>query len=423
MPLFIMPAMDYLQSLRTHHPKAAPGSPRLKRIRNCIFLSGLSVFAQLYLFQPVLSNLCRDFSISPAMSSLAVSFSTIGMATGLFIWAFKADTLKREKLMAFSLIASALITLLTALAWNFPIILALSLLKGIALSGVSAVALAYLNEEVSPAVIGVAISLYLSGNTIGGMSGRVCGALIAGWSNWHFSALFIGLTALIIGIVFAKRFPASLHFHPQHTPFKIKLRRMGSFLTRFSFLGLFLTAALILGAFVSIYNYISFILESPVFNLPHYIVAMVFLMYITGVAGSMCIGKLSDRYDAALLLKLSLLVMLCGILLLLIMKLWAMIAGLGLMTFAFSGANAMSSRLVSIRAHRAKSSATCLYWLFYYIGSSLIGSSSGTILSTHGWNVFVIAIAGIVLLALVLSTIATRHPLASATSESSRTRA
>ena len=325
--------------------------------------------------------------------------------------------------MAFSLIASALITLLTALAWNFPIILALSLLKGIALSGVSAVALAYLNEEVSPAVIGVAISLYLSGNTIGGMSGRVCGALIAGWSNWHFSALFIGLTALIIGIVFAKRFPASLHFHPQHTPFKIKLRRMGGFLTRFSFFGLFLTAALILGAFVSIYNYISFILESPVFNLPHYIVAMVFLMYITGVAGSMCIGKLSDRYDAALLLKLSLLVMLCGILLLLIMKLWAMIAGLGLMTFAFSGANAMSSRLVSIRAHRAKSSATCLYWLFYYIGSSLIGSSSGTILSTHGWNAFVIAIAGIVLLALVLSTIATRHPLASATSESSRTRA
>ena len=132
---------------------------------------------------------------------------------------FKADTIKREKLMAFSLIASALITLLTALAWNFPIILALSLLKGIALSGVSAVALAYLNEEVSPAVIGVAISLYLSGNTIGGMSGRVCGALIAGWSNWHFSALFIGLTALIIGIVFAKRFPASLHFHLQHTPF------------------------------------------------------------------------------------------------------------------------------------------------------------------------------------------------------------
>ena len=288
-------------------------------------------------------------------------------------------------------------------------VLALSLLKGMALSGVSAVALAYLNEEVSPAVLGTAISLYLSGNTIGGMSGRVCGALIAGWSSWHITALCLGLAALAIGIVFARRFPASLHFHPQHTDVRIKLRRMGSFLTHFAFLGLFLTAALILGAFVSVYNYISFVLEAEPFNLPHYIVAMIFLMYITGVAGSMCIGWLSDRHDAALLLKISLLLMLAGVLLLLVMKLWALIAGLGIVTFAFSGANAMSSRIVSIRAHRAKSSATCLYWLFYYVGSSIIGASSGLVLTSHGWNSFVLAIAGIVLIALLFSCLATRH--------------
>lgn len=401
--------MDRIQSLKMHHPKAEMGSVRFKRIRNCIFLSGLSVFAQLYLFQPVLSDLCRDFQIDPATSSLAVSFSTLGMAAGLFIWAFKADTLGRAKLMSFSLIASAILTLLSSLAWNFPMVLALSLLKGMALSGVSAVALAYLNEEVSPAVLGTAISLYLSGNTIGGMSGRVCGALIAGWSSWHITALCLGLSALAIGIVFARRFPASLHFHPQHTDVRIKLRRMGSFLTHFAFLGLFLTAALILGAFVSVYNYISFVLEAVPFNLPHYIVAMIFLMYITGVAGSMCIGWLSDRHDAALLLKISLLLMLAGVLLLLVMKLWALIAGLGIVTFAFSGANAMSSRIVSIRAHRAKSSATCLYWLFYYVGSSIIGASSGIVLTSHGWNSFVLAIAGIVLIALLFSCLATRH--------------
>lgn len=401
--------MDRIQSLKMHHPKAEMGSVRFKRIRNCIFLSGLSVFAQLYLFQPVLSDLCRDFQIDPATSSLAVSFSTLGMAAGLFFWAFKADTLGRAKLMSFSLIASAILTLLSSLAWNFPMVLALSLLKGMALSGVSAVALAYLNEEVSPAVLGTAISLYLSGNTIGGMSGRVCGALIAGWSSWHITALCLGLSALAIGIVFARRFPASLHFHPQHTDVRIKFRRMGSFLTHFAFLGLFLTAALILGAFVSVYNYISFVLEAEPFNLPHYIVAMIFLMYITGVAGSMCIGWLSDRHDAALLLKISLLLMLAGVLLLLVMKLWALIAGLGIVTFAFSGANAMSSRIVSIRAHRAKSSATCLYWLFYYVGSSIIGASSGLVLTSHGWNSFVLAIAGIVLIALLFSCLATRH--------------
>lgn len=82
---------------------------------------------------------------------------------------------------------------------------------------------------------------------------------------------------------------------------------------------------------------------------------------------------------------------------------------MGIVTFAFSGANAMSSRIVSIRAHRAKSSATCLYWLFYYVGSSIIGASSGLVLTSHGWNSFVLAIAGIVLIALLFSCLATRH--------------
>ena len=52
-----------------------------------MFLSGLSVFAQLYLFQPMLSDLCRSFQVDLPTSSLAVSTSTIGMAAGLSVYA------------------------------------------------------------------------------------------------------------------------------------------------------------------------------------------------------------------------------------------------------------------------------------------------------------------------------------------------
>jgi len=65
---------------------AAPGSVRYKRIRNCLFLSGLSVFAQLYLFQSLLAPLCTAFSLTLAESSLAVSFATAGMAAGCSYW-------------------------------------------------------------------------------------------------------------------------------------------------------------------------------------------------------------------------------------------------------------------------------------------------------------------------------------------------
>ena len=127
--------------------KAERGSERYRLIRNCIFLSGLSVFAQLYLFQPMLSELTVSFDISPVMSSLSVSLSTIGMAVGLLIFAFKADSVPRDKLMGFTLITSSLLTILSAFAWNYPVLLLLNFLKGVVLSGVSAVALAYLSDS------------------------------------------------------------------------------------------------------------------------------------------------------------------------------------------------------------------------------------------------------------------------------------
>ena len=130
------------------HPVSPAERKRFRRIRLCMLLSGLSVFAQLYLFQPLLSDLCSFYGISAVTGSLSVSASTIGMAVGLFVLAFKADAVSRGRLMGASLIASSLLTLLSVLAFNYPLLLLANFLKGAVLAGVSAVALAYLTEEV-----------------------------------------------------------------------------------------------------------------------------------------------------------------------------------------------------------------------------------------------------------------------------------
>lgn len=174
-----------------------------------MFLSGLSVFAQLYLFQPMLFDLCAFFHTDLPGSSLAVSASTLGMAAGLFLFAFKADAFVRERLMGISLVVSALLTIASAFITVFPLLLAVNFLKGMALSGVSAVALAYLTDEVDKSMIGLAISLYLSGNTIGGMSGRVSGTLLAGWGGWQYAVAVIGGVSLVLGYFFIRRIPAS----------------------------------------------------------------------------------------------------------------------------------------------------------------------------------------------------------------------
>ncbi|WP_344827773.1 hypothetical protein [Chryseobacterium ginsenosidimutans] len=63
-------------------------SKRFRLIKICIFLSGLSVFAQLYLFQPLLPMVAEHFHTTVGDSSLLVSSATIGMAFLLFWFKF-----------------------------------------------------------------------------------------------------------------------------------------------------------------------------------------------------------------------------------------------------------------------------------------------------------------------------------------------
>lgn len=380
---------------------------RFRIIRNCMLISGLSVFAQLYLFQPMLSELQASFGVSLATGSLAVSASTIGMATGLFLFAFKADTFKRERLMSLSLILSALLTITSAFMSHFVLLLLLNFLKGIALSGVSAVALAYLSDEIEPGKIGLAISLYLSGNTIGGMTGRVAGSLLAGWGGWQQAVWVIGITSLLLGFLFYWKIPTSSQVSQNSISIREKLQQMRDLLSKRLFIGMYLIAALAMGVFVSVYNYISIQLESPRYGLPHQMIAMIFVMYLTGVAGSIIVGKLSDKYRPERLLRYSLILLGAGLSMLLIPRLWALIAGLGVLTFAFFSTHTIASRIVSVNVSRSKSSATSIYWLSYYAGSSIIGSLTGIILARFGWDTFVEILLMLTTLSYLISSLAT----------------
>lgn len=382
--------------------KATQESEQYREIRAGIFLSGLSVFAQLYLFQPLLPQLCHSYHISPASSAWTVSGSTLGMALGLFVFSFKADTYSRKRLMTFSLITSSLLTISSAFAPFFELLVIINTLKGFLLSGVSAVALAYLAEEVSPGILGQAIALYLSGNAIGGMSGRMLVTLFSGWFGWHHAVVIVGILSLILGILFVIKLPASQHFIPEPVDIRRKISQMSSFMHNLVMIRIFLAATLFMGAFVAVYNYLGFRLEAPPFSLPHYIVASVFLMYTIGVVGTIAAGRLSDKIAPTRLIKLSLLMLAIGIISLITGNLAILVIGLGIMTLGFFATHTLASKIISQTAKEGKSSATSIYWLFYYAGSSVIGTSTGMILSSFGWDFLIYSLFMISLIAMAL---------------------
>ncbi|MDH6253489.1 YNFM family putative membrane transporter [Chryseobacterium sp. H1D6B] len=383
--------------------KADKKSLRFRNIKLCIFFSGLSVFAQLYLFQPLLPIAADHFHTTVGDSSMLVSSATIGMAAGLLFFAFKADSYSRKKLMVFSLISSALLTIISTCIPSLFLLIVIGVLKGFVISGVSAVALAYLTEEVKISVVGLAISMYLSGNTIGGMSGRILATILAGEFGWRNAVLIIGIESLILGLIFWKLFPDSQFFNPQKIDYSLKIKQMRSFLTDSYMLRLYFIAALLMGTFVSIYNYLTFRLESAPFSLNHFYIAFIFLMYTFGVFGTMITSRLSKRYLQKNILQGSIVFMAAGTVLLFSENIYIVIFGLGLLTLSFFAAHTMASQMTALHAKQGKSSATSIYWLFYYFGSSILGSGTGYLLHGTSWNIFILFLIFPISLSFVLT--------------------
>jgi YNFM family putative membrane transporter len=276
---------------------------RYKRIRAVIALPGLVIFSQIYFFQPLLPTLVESFSVSPAMSSLTISAGMFGIAFGLLLLAIWADRWERKKLIITSLLWVSVTTILSAVSWSFPVLIVFCFLKGILVAGFLSVMLAYIAEEIEMQKVGVIIGIYLAGNVLGGMWGRVAAGIISSWYDWRVTTVVIGAIGIIITLILAKKLPVSVHHLPQKIQGVQKLLSMKGFLRDPLLLRIFLIMVLLMGVFVSVYNYLSFRLESPPFSLSRSVISFVFLFYTMGMVGSLVTGALTRRYSPFYLLK------------------------------------------------------------------------------------------------------------------------
>ena len=356
---------------------------RDRKISICVFLSGFSCFAQLYYFQPLLPDLAQEFGLSASYSSLAISFSTLGMVVGLFTAMFVADSIPRKKLISAALLSSAVFSVICSYSPSFFLLVALSALKGFLLSGATSVSLAYISEEVQPRNKGKITGLYIAGNALGGMGGRVISS--------YLSSEFL---------IFS---PRSVNFKPKRENFKSLIVSNLHLIVSVKLIPFYLIGSLMLGIFVSLYNYLGFYLVKEPFNFSPYLIHYIYFMYLFGVFGSIATAKLTALYNHFKILKTIIALSVAGLLLLYINNFWIVTLGLAIFTFNFFVVHVICNRIVSDYNLQKRSVTISIYLLFYYMGSSVWGSATGVVLDHFGWQCF---IAGLILLTFILYAIA-----------------
>ena len=363
------------------------GTPAYRNAAIALFAAGFSTFALLYCVQPLLPLFSTAFGVSPAASSLAVSAATIGVAVSLVIVGGVSDRMGRKVVMATAQVLVVLLTLGVSLAPSWNSILALRFLSGLALSGVPAVAMAYLAEEVEPGSLGSVMGLYIAGNAMGGMAGRLLTGVLADVTgSWRWAVGIIAAIGLIAALVFVKFLPPSRRFEPAPSGRLIHhLAGIGRLFKEPTLPWIFACGFMLMGAFVALFNIMGYRLTAPPFNLSQTHVGLVFLVYLVGAPVSAWFGRLGDKHGRGKILAVAAATMLAGLLLTLPNNLFLIVPGLAMVTGGFFGAHALASAWAGSRVPGARGQASSLYLFFYYLGPGLFGALAGRLWSQFGW--------------------------------------
>lgn len=376
------------------------GTPQFMRVTLALFSAGLATFALLYCVQPILPVLSQDFDVSPAASSFSLSISTGMMALGLLFTGPLSDAIGRKSVMVTALMLAAICTLISAAMTSWHAILIMRALIGLSLSGVAAVGMTYLSEEIHPSVVAFSMGLYISGNSIGGMSGRLISGVVTDFSSWRVAVMVIGCFALASALMFWKILPASKHFRPTSLRprnllinFRLHWRDHGLPL-------LFAEGFLLMGAFVTLFNYIGYRLLSAPWFLSQAVVGLLSVVYLTGTWSSPKAGALTAKYGRAPVMLGAITIMLAGLLTTAFSSIWLIFIGMMLFSAGFFAAHAVASGWIGPRARRAKGQASSLYLFSYYVGSSVAGTLGGVFWHNYGWIGITLFIATLLVLAL-----------------------
>ncbi|WP_280432120.1 MFS transporter [Nocardia brasiliensis] len=389
-------------TLTKTRPAAGGRTTHERRIAAALFAAGLATFATMYSAQALLPSLSEAFDATPAQAALAVSLTTGMLALAIIPVSALSSRIGRTRVMTVSAVTSAVIGLLLPFSPSLEMLLTGRALQGLTLAGVPAVAMAYLAEEIGAAGLGAAMGVYIAGTSMGGLAGRVIPAFTLGLGSWRWAEATISVAAALCTVWFVRSLPPSRGFVARPAGIRTVLGDLAVQLRHRGLLALFGLALVLVGTFVSLYNFLGYRLTQPPFELPDAVAGLVFLLYLAGTAVATVAGRLADRVGRHRVLAGTVMLMGLGLALTIPDNLIVLILGMSLCTAGFFGAHTVASAWVGAMASGNRGAASSLYLFSFYVGSAVVGGAGGVAYTHYGWAGLTVGVAVLLLIALIL---------------------
>lgn len=349
---------------------------------------GLAIFSGLYSTQALLPTFVEELSFSPTEAALTVSAATGALAVFIVPLSILSERFGRGRLLVISaILATVLAFAVPMVGDNVLALISIRALQGAVLAGAPAVAMAWLSEELDENVLPRAMGLYIAGNTLGGIAGRLVPTGLLDFTGWRGALLGSAIVSGLFTVLFVLLLPKQRNFRPKQLRFKAEIRAMVNHWSNLNISLLFLFAFLGMGAFVSMYNFITFRLVDH-FGLPVALAGLVFVMYLAGTWSSARVGGIINRFGHGQTFIASTGIYALGVVMTL-GPLPMLLAGMFIFTAGFFAAHSTASGWVGQAAATNRAEASSMYLFCYYAGSSVIGALSGLVFEAASWTGFI----------------------------------
>ena len=377
------------------------GSTAFWRATLALCLGSFMIFSNVYVTQPLLPTLMSHFAISELQAGWSFTITTLALGCSLLIYGPLSDAFGRKNIMLISMAGVVVTTFLLSQTEQYTTLLVLRGMQGFCLGGLPAVAIAYMGDEFRRNAMLLAVGFYISGNTLGGIGGRLIGGFVGEWLDWPSVFLVMTLLSFLLLALFAFLLPASEHFVAKPPKPKAMVRQLSCHLANPLLLVAYLIGGLNFFIFINQYSFVTFLLADAPYHLSPSWLGLLFLTYLTGTIGSALSGRIAQSLSQPRCIMLGIAIFMCGTLVTLIPGLAAIITGFFINAFGFFFAHSSASSWVSHQATEGRASASSLYLVFYYVGASTGGFYLQPFWQWQGWSGVVLA--SLLILSVTLS--------------------
>ncbi len=364
-----------------------------------LYAASVIVFADMYLTQPILPRLSKEFGISPSTAGLTISAVVLLVAAASLTSGPLSDMFGRKPVMVWSFLLLSVPTLLCALSSTFGALLIFRALQGVFIPGFTAVVIAYIGDLVEPEKLGPVVGGFIAANVAGGLLGRVSSGILTDLFSWHTVFEVFAVLSFATGVALALVLPRD--GTRSGDGWRQAYRGMVAHLRNRRLIGAFIIGGTLFFAFLGLFTYLPYYLTAAPFNLPAGIVAFAYVTYAAGMVTSPLAGRLSARISRRRLIAIGLLITMLGVVLTLIQVVPIIVISLLIVCSGMFTAQAIAPAFVNVVAKEAKGGAGALYLMFYYVGGTLGGVLPGLAWQSFGWIGVVTVCLGALLIGLL----------------------